>query len=111
MPVIGSFSKGEITKAAPIIPTFKKIGAAAGAAKRPSALSMPIDHATSETKIKYGNMIRVSSTVSSNFSGLDAKPAAKRKTSWGLNIMPSPVKIVVTPSTSPNVFEANFFAA
>ncbi|GIT09292.1 MAG: hypothetical protein CM1200mP30_29220 [Pseudomonadota bacterium] len=68
MPVIGSFNIGEIKKGAPInFPKFKKIGAAAGQQNGPPAFSMPIDHATSETKIKYGNIIRVSSTVSSNF--------------------------------------------
>ena len=78
MPIIGSSNNGEITNADPIMPIFNKIGAAAGAAKRPSALSTPIAQATSETKIKYGNMTLVSSTVKSYFSGLEAKPAANR---------------------------------
>jgi len=60
------------------MPIFNKIGAADGAAKRPSAFKTPIAQATSETKIKYGNMTLVNSTVNSYFSGLDAKPAAKR---------------------------------
>ncbi len=81
--MIGFSNNGEIPKAAPIMPMFNKIGAAAGAAKRSSAFKTPIAHATSETNIKYGNITLVSNTVSSNFSGLDAKPVAKIKTKLG----------------------------
>ena len=80
IPIIGSSNNGEIPKAEQIMLIFNKIGAAAGSANRPSAFKTPIAQATSETKIKYGNMTLVSSTVSSYFSGLDAKPAANRKT-------------------------------
>ena len=59
---------------------------------------------------KYGNITLVSNTVSSNFSGLDAKPVAKRKTSWGLKIIPNPLSMVVAARMRVKVFAANFLA-
>jgi len=48
-----------------MIPTFRKMGAAAGAAKRRRELRTPIKKATMLMKNMYGNVMRVSRTVRS----------------------------------------------
>ncbi len=46
--------------------TLNSTGAAAAAAKRPIAFSTPENRAVRQTKNRYGNMMRVSTTASAN---------------------------------------------
>ena len=56
--------------------TLSRTGAAAAAAKRSWALSMPERIVTSVTKRRYGKVMRVSVTARSNFAGSSEKPGA-----------------------------------
>src|SRR3990172_868507 len=55
----------------------------------PNVFKTPDKSATSDMHKRYGNVIRVSNTARSNFSGVSAKPGARRYMSHGIAIMQS----------------------
>ena len=55
-----------------IAPTLKSAGDSAGTKKWPSELSIPMNATASATSTRKGNMMRVSSTVSSSLPGTAA---------------------------------------
>ena len=68
-------------------PRLKKLEAIAGTPKTCRAFSIPMTSAASDTSKMNGNMIRVSSTVSSAFS--TGKPGARISIRTGAKITPS----------------------
>ncbi len=72
-----------------IMPRLSMVGASAGTANRPRALSIPIAAAASATTGRNGSMTRVSRTVSSILPGTLANPAAKARTSHGVVSQPT----------------------
>src|SRR6266849_5587130 len=82
-------------------PRLKNAEAAAGTPKTWRVLSIPMASAASATSRRKGNMMRVSSTVSSTLPGMSAKPGAIAATSAGANQMPASVMV---PTTIASVF-------
>jgi hypothetical protein len=72
----------------PMKERLSRTGVKAGRAKRLQLLSRPPASATSDMKRMYGKVIRVSATVSSNFSASAAKPGAAIQTNTGAAAMP-----------------------
>ena len=75
-PVTGSAMWGDIKRTEHIMAKFKRTGARAGAAKWSKTLRILMQIATRPIKKMYGNIIRVSVTVSKNFSEETVKPGA-----------------------------------
>ena len=85
-----------------IMPTFCTAGATAGAKKRPWALSAPMAKALRPTRVRYGNMTRVSSAASASCPGSRAKPGAITRTIHGARTTPSTVDTERTHSVAPS---------
>ena len=68
-----------------IIPTFKIIGAAAGAAKRSNEFKIPAWKETMEINNKKGKVMRHKSMVKATFSGFSIKPGARILTTQGMH--------------------------
>src|SRR5437867_7255503 len=79
-----------------IEPRLKKAEAAAGTPKTWRVLRTPIATAARATRSRNGNMMRVSSTVSSALPGMAAKPGAMAVTSAGASQMPARVRAPTT---------------
>ena len=79
-------------------PMLKNTEASAGTPKRSHAFNTPIACAASVTSSRNGNMMRVSSTASSNLPGTCSNPGAISRTSCGVRTIPATHRAPTTSS-------------
>src|SRR5262244_3822118 len=102
--------KNTATASAAIMDKLSRMGAAAAAAKRASALRMPPYSVTSDMSSKYGNVIRVSSTASANRPGSSEKPGASSEITSGVKISAMTTRKPTQPKRMVNTRSAKSFA-
>jgi len=88
---------------------FIKTGVNATAPNLPTLFNTPPHNETKEIRIKYGKVMRVKITESSNFS--PSKPLASSQTMPGINICARQVNISNTVSKTDITLSANSLAA
>ncbi len=102
--------KNTATASVATMDTLSRIGAAAAAAKRASALRMPPKSVTSDMSSRYGNVIRVSSTASAKRPGSSEKPGASSEITSGVKISAMTTRKPTQPKRMVNTRSAKSFA-